>query len=217
MNQEMLEILIGKYLDSEITPAEETLLEQELQRNPAARELLQQYQQMHEQAQLVLRQEIAGGPDAQTIYQRALSGQQQGRRGSSRPWSRILALLRQGLPGRPAHPAWLQTAATLAAGLFLGFSLFLWWGQTGHRNAFVPPENQQAGERTAAAGPDETLADPPADQTVGRKIVELIPPTRRDGAGRYDYYIYTDPQGARYLLETPSSKAVRQASYAGDL
>ena len=39
MTEEIFELLIGKYLDGEITPSEERLLEAELERNPKAAEL----------------------------------------------------------------------------------------------------------------------------------------------------------------------------------
>ncbi|MHC4575000.1 MAG: anti-sigma factor family protein [Planctomycetota bacterium] len=42
MKSETLEILIGKYLDGEITPAEQRVLETELKNNPHAGELLEQ-------------------------------------------------------------------------------------------------------------------------------------------------------------------------------
>ncbi len=40
MTQEMLEILIGKYLDGEITPSEQCILQTELERDIKAKELL---------------------------------------------------------------------------------------------------------------------------------------------------------------------------------
>jgi len=42
MTQEMLEILIGKYLDGEITPTEQSMLEAELDSDAQAKELLRQ-------------------------------------------------------------------------------------------------------------------------------------------------------------------------------
>ena len=50
MKQEMLEILIGKYLDGEITPSEQQILQKELESNPQAKELLEQLQDLHERS-----------------------------------------------------------------------------------------------------------------------------------------------------------------------
>ena len=47
MNQELLEILIGKYLDGEITPSEQHILEDQLNADPQAEELLRQFQNLH--------------------------------------------------------------------------------------------------------------------------------------------------------------------------
>ena len=41
MNEQMIELLIGKFIDSEITPAEQRLLDAELLRNPQTRRLLE--------------------------------------------------------------------------------------------------------------------------------------------------------------------------------
>ena len=47
MTNEILEILIGKYLDGEITPSEQQMLEEALVSEPQARELLEQLQNLH--------------------------------------------------------------------------------------------------------------------------------------------------------------------------
>ena len=76
MNQEMLEILIGRYLDSEITPAEQRLLDAELQAGPEARQLLERWQQLHEQARQALNTQLTEqGASAEAIFSRALAQQ----------------------------------------------------------------------------------------------------------------------------------------------
>ena len=72
MNQEMLEILIGKYLDSEITPSEQQILEAELDKDPQAEELLRQFQDLHERSCEVVASELLGqGKTAEEVFTRA--------------------------------------------------------------------------------------------------------------------------------------------------
>ena len=72
MSQELTEILIGKYLDSEITPAEQQLLDRALKDDPDAHRLLMEMEQLHEQAERALTQEITGkGDSAEVIFERA--------------------------------------------------------------------------------------------------------------------------------------------------
>jgi hypothetical protein len=47
MNQDMLEILIGKYIDGEITSAENDILQNQLEQNPDNKILLEQLQQLN--------------------------------------------------------------------------------------------------------------------------------------------------------------------------
>jgi len=60
MTQGMLEIMIGKYLDGEITPSEQRLLEAELDRDPQAKELLAQLREMHERCGEAVVSELLG-------------------------------------------------------------------------------------------------------------------------------------------------------------
>ncbi len=56
----------------------------------------------------------------------------------------------------------------------------------------------------------ETLPDKP-----GPTLVEMIEP---DLANRpVEYYLYTDPDGSRYVVETPTDNNVSWASYQDDL
>ena len=58
MTEEMLEILIGKYLDGEITPIEQRLLDQALQKDSQAKELFEQLQDLHRASQEAIDAEI---------------------------------------------------------------------------------------------------------------------------------------------------------------
>ena len=48
ISEEMFEVLIGKFLDGEITPSEQRLLEARLNTDPKASELLEQFQNLHD-------------------------------------------------------------------------------------------------------------------------------------------------------------------------
>ncbi len=72
MTQEMLEIMMGKYLDAEITPSEQRLLEAELDKDPQAKELLGQLQEMHERCGEAVASELLGrGGTPDDIIERA--------------------------------------------------------------------------------------------------------------------------------------------------
>jgi anti-sigma factor RsiW len=61
-----LEILIGRFLDGEISPAEQKVLENELEHNAQARELLEQMQLLTECSREVMASEVVGrgkGPE----------------------------------------------------------------------------------------------------------------------------------------------------------
>ena len=51
MDNDRLEILIGKFIDGEIEPSEQRLLEAQLAADPQSRRLFEQYRQLHETAQ----------------------------------------------------------------------------------------------------------------------------------------------------------------------
>ena len=196
MNEEMLEILIGKFLDSEITPAEQKLLDAELQSNPKAKMLFQQWQQLHEQTEQVLTAEVLeNGPSPQAIFQRALTVHERNR------WKRRL---------RPTR--WLPTIGSLAAGLLLGFGLFSLMADNSTERDASPAGD----EPKMVQGEDNEKQNPESlPEVSGNTLVDLIKP---DLANRpVEYYIYTDPSGSRYVVETPTGHDVSWASYQDDL
>ena len=104
MTQETLEILIGKYLDGEITPSEKQILQTELDSDPHAKELLEQLQALNERScEVVTTQIIGRGKEAEEIFEQAWQRQ------AANPLRRILKM-----DGR------LRFAAGLAAGLVIG-------------------------------------------------------------------------------------------------
>jgi hypothetical protein len=102
-----LEILIGKFLDGEISPAEQRWLDDELQRNEEARELLEQLRTLNACSREAVAAELdrsAGDPEG--ILQRAWQQHE-------RPaWRRVVRV-----DGR------LRFAVGLAAGFVLGLML----------------------------------------------------------------------------------------------
>jgi anti-sigma factor RsiW len=104
-----LEVLIGKLLDGEISPAEQRLLDRQLEQDAQARTLLEQMRVLHECSGQVVAQEVrSGGADPQDVFERAWRQS----RGSA--WRRIVRI--GGLP---------RFAAGLAAGFVLGLILHL--------------------------------------------------------------------------------------------
>jgi len=103
MTEEMLEILIGRYLDSEITPDQHRLLEAELDRVPEARRFMEQLQDLDRRAGAVVNSRVNDDGDSPAdIFERA--------------WQRR----------RPAARAagWWRFAAGVAAGVIIGTGIF---------------------------------------------------------------------------------------------
>ena len=108
MNPEMTEILIGKFIDSEITPAEKNLLDIELQRNPQARQLLGELQELHEVSRQALDREVSGNTQsAEVVFERAWRNSRLGKRHRSIHLSPMYRIM-----------------VSLAAGLVFGFGLY---------------------------------------------------------------------------------------------
>lgn len=106
MNEDMLEIMIGKYLDGQITPNEKRLLEAELDNNLQSRELFEQLQDLHQRTREVIVTEVLRrGKDVKDIFEKAW-GQQ------SSPLSYIRRMSGQ-----------MRFITGVAAGLVIGLTL----------------------------------------------------------------------------------------------
>lgn len=106
MTQKMLEILIGKYLDGEITHAEQHLLDTALEEDSQARELFEQLQDLHRRTRQVVASEILErGKAPDEIFEPA--------------WKQTK------FPSRRMIKAggYLRFVAGLAAGLIIGLAL----------------------------------------------------------------------------------------------
>lgn len=189
MTQEMLEILIGKYLDGEITPSEQQILQKELDRNPQAKELLEQLQDLHERSCEVIASQIIGtGKEASEIFDQAWQ------RRAANPLRRVLKM-----DGR------LRFAAGLAAGFISGLMLH-----------FVPPlvstpqresiPSNVVVQNTSEGIGTEELTLPQIQMNPGGNSLRNV-----------DWYSFTDKQGNQWLIEGLRENTVRPAVYYGDL
>ena len=107
VTEDMLEILIGKYIDGEITPSEQGMLDGAMEKDAKVRELLEQLAELHEAgAEAVSSQVVDKGKSAEEIIDLAWRGRRRGRP----------KIFSGGI---------LRFAAGLAAGLLIGFALHL--------------------------------------------------------------------------------------------
>ena len=189
MTQEMLEILIGKYLDGEITPSEQSILRAELERDIKAKELLEQLQDLHERSCEAVAAEIIGtGKEAEEIFEQAWQ------RRAANPLRRILKM-----DGR------LRFAAGLAAGLAIGLILH-----------FVLPF---VSTRQSPAVLTNILAQKAGNQMDAGQLIFPQPLTEPAGNSlrNVDWYSFTDKQGNQWLIEGLRENIVKPAVYYGDL
>jgi hypothetical protein len=189
MTQEMLEILIGKYLDSEITPSEQRLLDVELERDPQARELLRQLQGLHELGSEVMASEIDGrGRTAEDVFERAWQQQ------SKSPLQSIVKL--------GGH---LRFAAGVAAGLILGLVLH-----------FALPSVSQP--QVSPAAPEVFAQNTDNQKTIEMPDLPRLEMDLANNVFRnVDWYNFTDKEGNQWLIEGLREDVVRPAAYSEGL
>jgi len=189
MNQETLELLIGKYLDGEITPSEQRILQAELDRDSQAKELLADLQDLHERSsELVTSQILGRGGTSADIFERAW--QQQAK--------------------YPFHAAikwggYIRFAAGVAAGLAMGLAVHFVLsvaptppGEPARSNVLV----QGMADRTGIESP----AFPPLPSDAAESPIRNV-----------DWYSFTDKQGNQWLIEGFRENIARPAAYYGDL
>ena len=189
MTQEMLEILIGKYLDGEITPSEQQILQTELDRDSRAKDLLEQLQDLHERSCEAVASEITGGgEEAGEIFERAWQ------RRSVNPLRRVLKM-----DGR------MRFAGGLAAGLIIGLML----------NFVLPLVSTTQGPDV----PGNMVAKNPGNQMDAERLTYPQPVIDPVGSSlrNVDWYSFTDNQGNQWLIEGLRENTVTPAVYYGDL
>ena len=189
MTQEMLEIMIGKYLDGEITPSEQRLLDVELDRDVQAKELLGQLQEIHERCSEAVASELLGrGGAPEEIFERA--------------WQRQS---RQPLRSMMKMRGHVRFAAGLAAGLVMGLALHF----------VLPivstPGADPTGRNVMARGTNgQVNAERP-------EFPGLIADPAGDAILNVDWYNFTDKQGNKWLVEGLREDMVKPAAYYGGL
>ncbi len=190
-----LEILIGRLLDGELSPAEQRLLERELEHNGATRELLEQLRTLHECSREAVACEILGpGADPQEIFSRAW---QQNKKSF---WRQVIKA--DGHLCRGFHS---RFAVGLAAGFLLGLTLH-----------FVLVRSSKP--------PADAPVRPPIARTIPVERSEwdgLRPAGEARSYGQItrnvDWYGFTDQRGNEWLIEGMREGVVRPAAYDGDL
>ena len=190
MSEELTEILIGKFLDSEITPAEQHLLENELQKNPQSQKLLDELKQFHELAAQALDHELNESDDScAEIFRRA----------SARvPDPQRLRLLKFNL--------W-QKVAGIAAMLMIGFTIYLVLTQS---NQVTTPVSNDASEITLPP------VQPPEIVSTQPLPAGPVQPVRYGPPGS-DFYYVKSPDGTEWLIQNPPQNQIRRASYNGEI
>lgn len=192
MNEQMLEILISKYIDSEITPAEQKMLDAELQSNPEAQETLKTLEQLRDQSQQMIKEEVLlSGAPASTIIEQALAQ-------SSRPRKQ------KGTPCR----RWYRDPISLAACFILGLGFVSVWVNYGKPIQQTGSNNRQ------------TTASPPIDQPwppLFIKSSEERTPLRQEEKRNPDdgiYLYYTDPEtGKVRAVELHRKSDIKTVTY----
>ncbi|OHB79847.1 MAG: hypothetical protein A2Z25_03640 [Planctomycetes bacterium RBG_16_55_9] len=191
MTQEMLEMLIGKYLDSEITPSEQQLLDAELDRDPQVKELLRQMEDLHQSCNEVVACEIAGrGRKAEDVFEQA--------------WREQVGCAKSILHTRRLMD-YLRFAAGVAAGLIVGLGLHFTLPSDSKpqgKPVLPPALVQNTDNQTDMERPDlpSLLTDPAGN--VFRNV---------------DWYSFTDKEGNQWLIEGLREDVVKPAAYSGDL
>jgi len=189
MIDDKLEILIGKSLDGEISPAEKRWLDAELDRNEQARELFGQLQILNEGSRQVVASGILEpGRSPEDILERTW------RCHEGALWRRVVK----------SDGRW-RFAVGLAAGFLLGVMLHfaLTWGDS----ATPRPTGRPIADRDVPAGAH-------SDRRVqGFPAPSASPPIMRN----VDWYTFTDQTGNQWLVEGVREGSVRPAAYHGDL
>ncbi len=194
-HNELIELLMGKFLDGEISPSEQRLLDERLASDPDAGALFTQLTRLHETSQAAVQARILDqGRSAADVF--AQAWQQAGRK-------------------RPLHiihrVAFSQFASGLAAGLLVAVGLLLWQYHTP-----VPPVPvQNNGLKDIAKENEPLVAEEPeitvaGDTEVPKKII--TPEILRE----VDWYTFTDKQGHRYVIEGLRENSVQPAAYRSD-
>jgi anti-sigma factor RsiW len=197
MNQEMLEILIGKYLDGEITPSEQQILEAQLDRDPQAEELLRQFQSLHERCSEVVTSELLGrGKTPEEILTKAYQ-----KHSKSTPEQQVPNSLRRIVK----IGGYMRFATGVAAGLLIGLALHFVLLSNQTSQIEPTPSNIVAQNTSDGTSPDLQRASQLPVRDAGGVIRNV------------DWYNFTDEHGNQWLVEGLRENIVRPAVYDGQI
>jgi anti-sigma factor RsiW len=196
-----LEILMGKLLDGEISPAEQRLLESELEHNAEARELLEQWRTLHECSREVVAGEVLRpGADPEAVFRRAWQQHK-------KPFWRRVAGADGHLHGGP-RALWAalggpRFAVGLAAGLILGLGLHfvLVWGAKTPAAETLRPVARNLGVGTEEGDRTRLAAGSRGAGEITRNV---------------DWYGFTDEAGNQWLVQGVREGKVKPVAYRGD-
>ncbi|MHC4154473.1 MAG: anti-sigma factor family protein [Planctomycetota bacterium] len=185
MKRETLEILIGKYLDGQISDAEQHTLQEVLDSNSNTRELFEQLQDLHRRAREAIACEVAErGKPADDIFRQA--SQQHAKRSHS---------TRLKPSGR-----W-RFATGLAAGLVLGLALHLFLTL----NSSPRPGNTKPEPIAQTADNYIDVYSQPLSVPLTKDAQKTI--------RNLDWYRFTDKDGVRWLVQGVRENRVSAAVY----
>lgn len=216
MNEEMLDILIGKYLDSEITPAEQRLLDAALEANAEALRRLAAMRALHEATAEALSAAGERGRAPEEVFA-AAEAAFEGR-------ARRVA-------GRRRIVAAAMMAVAAVAGFVVGAAVYGLLTRPGtpamsrpepegmpmaaQREPDINASERRESATVATAEPGETIRE-----ATERRLREVRPAEAWGPTGWPTIYSFQDAGGREWLVETyPESQgsAVQTAAYHGDL
>ncbi|MGD2093557.1 MAG: hypothetical protein PVH77_00965 [Phycisphaerales bacterium] len=189
MTDEMLEILVGKYLDGQIAPGERDLLETELEQNSDAKELFEQLQELHQSSRETISSEILEpGKSADEIFEQAWQ------KHAKSPLRRLIKV--------GGH---LRFATGLAAGLIIGYALhFTLIEYTTPLSEPTPRTAVAQGSQdiTYIQSPTQVIQPPDSAENILRNV---------------GWYNFTDETGNQWLIEGTRESIVKPAVYSRGL
>ncbi len=187
MDNDRLEILIGRFFDGEIEPSEMRLLNAQLARDPQGRRLFEEYQSLHKLAQAEIATLAEEGRSFESVFASA--------------WQKRPPKGRRALR-LPAGT--LRFVSGMAAGLLLAVLV-----QVGMRSGDAPAESGVASVGSAAGQIDQ--AD--IEHILIRAAQRAAPQVIQD----VDYYYYVDDTGQHWLIEGYREHAGAQLARYEDL
>ncbi|MHC4131734.1 MAG: hypothetical protein ACYSSP_06490 [Planctomycetota bacterium] len=188
MEPEILEILIGKFIDGEITTKEQEILDEEIEHSFETRELLKELRELDKRSKEAISSDImAHGREADDIFECAWQRR-------SHPVFRFLT----------PSSGWFRFAVGLAAGLLIGIVLNFTLSSKA-----VPPTDMQ--QQVAVQG-----SQVPGD--IQASAVTTLPnPSTKTVNRNVDWFSFTDEDGDEWIVEGLRKDVVRPASYSKEL